>query len=105
MAKPTFEDIDEDVNKALRKLVAEQFPGVDFSYSLVPSKSITEGGFGASWNGWRALLNNLKDTHLRKRPSYRKFDVGPKLVDDTLSKELTSAKIQIRNRLWMCVSN
>ena len=103
MSIPTFIEVDDDVDKALKALIAAEYPGLAFKYSLVPDKPINDDGLQATWNGWRALLRRLQNNHLNPRDEYSNFAVGPELVDHTYTRSLSSARIQLRNRLWLCV--
>lgn len=91
--------IERDVGDGLRQLVLQDTAQTRFTFSIVPSKSIASGGLEVSFNGWRALLNRLKDNHLPQGRPYSDLLIDVILVDKTLEKDLRSARYQITERL------
>ncbi len=91
--------IEREVGDGLRAMVLAETPQETFSFSIVPSKSIAQGGLDASFNRWRALLVRLRDDHLPQRQPYSDLQIDVILVDKTLNKNLRSARYQITERL------
>lgn len=101
----TFEEIDKDVDRAIRNWFKKEYPGVRFSYSRRPDQPLNPNGLGATWNGWRLLLFRLKAKQLPKKPCFKELDIGTKLIDDTYTKQLTSLRRQLVKRVFTCANN
>ena len=100
----TRDDVARDVERALLALI-EKETAATFSYSIVPSKPLGDGGLGAEWTAWHALLIKFRTTYLPKRPAYESWFPDPLLVNDTVDKQLRSTRYQIIKRLWLLVSH
>jgi len=96
MPKPTIE---RHVVKAIQEMVTED-TSATFSYSLVPSKRLSDGGLGVSWNGWHAMLGSLKNRMPAAQP-YRSLVIDVLLVETTFTKELRSLRYWLVKQLLL----
>lgn len=96
--KPSDNEIEEVVGQAIADMV-DQETSAEFSWSLVPSKELSDGGLGVGWNAWHALLDDLKSRHLSKSPPYSKLVIDNLLVDTTLDKNLRTLRSEVVKRM------
>jgi hypothetical protein len=70
-----------------------------FSWMLVPSKPLGDGGLGAGWNAWHILLDRLRPHYFPQQLPYSRLVTDVILVDTTLSKDLRSLRYKLTERL------
>jgi hypothetical protein len=98
MTMLTRSEIEGEVVKALERLVNEYTSAPNFSFALVPSKRLNDGGLGMKWNGWHASLHTFASLLPRKKP-YTRLIIDVMLVEDTFNKNLQSLRYWAVERL------
>jgi hypothetical protein len=96
----TRAQIEAVVVTALEKMVDTNTGAAKFSFALVPSKSLRDGGLGLTWNGWHANLGAFLQLLPNQKP-YSKLVVDVRWVDDTYTKDLRSFRYQTVERLLL----
>lgn len=97
-ADPSDNEIEEAVGQAIADMVEQETPA-EFSWSLVPSKELSDGGLGVGWNAWHALLDDLKSRHLLRKAPYSKLVIDDLLVDTTFDKNLRTVRSEVVKRV------
>lgn len=83
----------------MREAVEAETGVQDFSYSLVPNKSIVDGGLGLQLPNWRMLLDALQDEYLPQEPPYQNKDFDAALAAKTHTKSLSDTCLALANLL------
>ena len=84
-------DIESVVRDALQELVESESDVDEFSWSLIPSKRLAEGGLGLQLNAWWIFLFKLRDEYLPQEHPYSELPVDENdrtLAEKTHNKEL-----------------
>jgi hypothetical protein len=97
-AGPSDNEIEEVVSQAIEDMVDDETPA-KFSWSLVPSKDLSDSGLGVGWNAWHALLDDVKEKYLPQSPPYSKLVIDNILVDTTLDKALRTLRSELVRRV------
>lgn len=93
------QEIENAVTAAIKAAISEE-TSATFSWGLVPAKRLSDGGLGATWNGWRAIvgtvISNLPDEH-----PYSSLVIDVVLVDETYTKTLHTLRNRLVERLLL----
>jgi len=98
-SNPNDNEIEEVVGDAIQKLVDEETGAPRFSWSLTPSKEISDGGLGVRIGRWKALLEDLKSKYLPQWLPYSKIAIDDALADATLDKNIRSTLREVVKRV------
>ena len=92
--------IENAVIQAMTQMI-EKKTRAPFSFALVPSKRLADGGLGATWPAWHALLVDLAKDFLPSSRPYSGLKVDVMLVDTTYNKDLRSLRYWLVERLLL----
>jgi hypothetical protein len=96
---PTDNEVEEVVGDAIQRLVDEETGAPSFSWSLIPSKELSDGGLSVRFGRWKALLDDLQSKYLPQRPPYSKIAIDDVLADATLDKNLRTTQREVVKRV------
>lgn len=96
---PTDNEVEEVVGAAIQRLVDEETGAPSFSWSLIPSKELSDGGLSVRFGRWKALLDDLRSKYLPQRPPYSKIVIDDVLADATLDKNLRTTQREVVKRV------
>lgn len=95
---PGDNEIEEAIGQAAEDMV-EKETRATFSWSLVPSKELSDNGLGVGWNAWHALLDDLKSRHMPQHAPYSKVAIDDVLIDTTFDKNLRTLRSALVKRV------
>lgn len=93
------EEIENAVITAIKDAISEETSG-EFSWGIVPAKRLSDGGLGATWNGWRAIIGTVISKLPEAHP-YSSLVIDVVLVDETYTKTLHTLRNRLVERLLL----